>query len=313
MKTDDELRADGPQSEDRPRLAHERMMEAGSKPAPDKRISLMLMLSLIVLLGISGGWQLLLVVFALIVMIVLHELGHYLTAKRSGMKVTEFFLGFGPKLWSVQRGETEYGVKAIPAGAYVRIIGMNNIDEVPPEDEPRTYRQQSYPKRVAVASAGSAMHFLQAIIAVFLVFTVFGAPGGHLFTQPPAPPAPVIGEITPGSAAAAADLHSGDMIRAIDGETVTDFDQLHDALVTRAGTAVTLDVERDGQRFERDHDARQRYDKGRPRRAPTTDRDEAARPDSRGRSDVHRRRICVQGDGVLPRVVLLAVRSVEFR
>jgi len=62
-------------------------------------------------------------------------------AKRAGMKVTEFFLGFGPRLWSVQKGETEYGIKAIPAGAYVRIIGMHNLEEVAPEDEDRTYRE----------------------------------------------------------------------------------------------------------------------------------------------------------------------------
>ena len=88
-------------------------------------------------------------------MIFLHELGHFVTAKVSGMKVTEFFFGFGPKLWSFTKGETEYGVKAIPAGAYVRIIGMNNLEEIPPEDEPRTYRAQSYPRRLLVGVAGS--------------------------------------------------------------------------------------------------------------------------------------------------------------
>ena len=61
-------------------------------------------------------------------MIFLHELGHYLTAKWSGMKVTEFFLFFGPKIWSFKRGETEYGIKCIPLGAYVRIIGMSNLE-----------------------------------------------------------------------------------------------------------------------------------------------------------------------------------------
>ena len=88
-------------------------------------------------------------VIALLVMIFLHELGHYLTAKWAGMKVTEFFLGFGPRIWSFQRGETEYGLKAIPAGAYVRIIGMHNLDEVPPEDEPRTYQNQPYWRKMA--------------------------------------------------------------------------------------------------------------------------------------------------------------------
>ena len=101
---------------------------------------MLLAISLLLLIARSGGWSLLVVVIGLILMIFLHELGHFITAKLSGMKVTEFFLGFGPKLWSFRRGETEYGVKAIPAGAYVRIIGMNNLDEVPPEDEPRTYR-----------------------------------------------------------------------------------------------------------------------------------------------------------------------------
>ena len=70
------------------------------------------------------------VLAAIIAMIMLHELGHFVMAKRAGMKVTEFFLGFGPRLWSIRRGETEYGVKAIPAGGYVRIIGMSNVDAV---------------------------------------------------------------------------------------------------------------------------------------------------------------------------------------
>ncbi len=83
-----------------------------------------------VALGVFGGWPILIIVLSLVFMIFMHELGHYLTAKSAGMKVTEFFIGFGPRIWSFQRGETQYGVKAIPAGAYVRIIGMNNLDEV---------------------------------------------------------------------------------------------------------------------------------------------------------------------------------------
>ena len=83
-------------------------------------------------------------------MIFLHEVGHFVTAKWAGMKVTEFcILGVGPKLWSTRRGETEYMVRLIPIAAYVRIIGMNNLDDTDPADEPRTFRQQSFPKRVA--------------------------------------------------------------------------------------------------------------------------------------------------------------------
>src|SRR3546814_11517710 len=100
-------------------------------------------------LGIAGGWAPLVVVLGVVVMIFLHELGHYLTAKWGGMKVTEFFIGFGPRIWSFQRGDTEYGLKVIPAGAYVKVIGMNNLDEVAPADESKTYSQASYPRRMA--------------------------------------------------------------------------------------------------------------------------------------------------------------------
>ena len=115
-------------------------------------------------MGIVWGWPLLVMILGIVVMIFLHELGHFVTAKWSGMKVTEFFIGFGPRIWSFQRGETEYGLKVIPAGAYVRIIGMNNLDEVDPADEPRTYRQQSFPKRLLVVCAGSLCTSLQAFV-----------------------------------------------------------------------------------------------------------------------------------------------------
>ena len=107
----------------------------------------------IVALGVWQGWKLLAVIGAIVLMIFLHELGHFVMARRAGMKVTQFFLGFGPRIWSFRRGEVEYGIKAIPAGAYVRIIGMMNIDEVPPEDEPRTYRQKGFWARISVAVA----------------------------------------------------------------------------------------------------------------------------------------------------------------
>ena len=93
-----------------------------------------------------------------------------MTARLTGMKATQFFLGFGPRLWSFRRGETEYGVRALPLGAFVRIIGMNNMDEVPPADEARTYRQKSYPRRMLVITAGSLMHMLIAIVLLFTVY-----------------------------------------------------------------------------------------------------------------------------------------------
>ncbi|NDH11117.1 MAG: RIP metalloprotease [Actinobacteria bacterium] len=114
------------------------------------------MITAILALGFLASWGWAFFVVALIVMIFMHELGHYLTARWTGMKVTEFFIGFGPRLWSFRKGETEYGVKGIPAGAYVRIIGMNNLDPVEPGDEQRSYRVKSWPRKMLVVSAGSA-------------------------------------------------------------------------------------------------------------------------------------------------------------
>src|SRR5205823_13180556 len=84
---------------------------------------------------VTGTFSTMAVIVALLVMIMLHEFGHFVTAKAAHMKVTEFFVGFGPRVWSVRKGETEYGVKALPVGGYVRIIGMHNLDKVDPADE----------------------------------------------------------------------------------------------------------------------------------------------------------------------------------
>src|SRR5688500_4194160 len=122
-----------------------------------------------------------LVVLAVLFMIMLHELGHYLTAKWGGMKVTEFFVGFGPRLWSVRKGETEYGVKALPLGGYVKIVGMSNIELLDdPADEPRTYRQQSFGRRLSVAVAGSTMHVLIAFVLFVSINGVVGIPRSSL-------------------------------------------------------------------------------------------------------------------------------------
>mgnify|MGYP003344131979 CR=1 FL=1 len=76
------------------------------------------------------GWLIPAVVVAVILMVVGHEFGHYITARMTGMKVTEFFVGFGPRVWSMRRGETEFGLKALPLGGYVRIVGMSTMENV---------------------------------------------------------------------------------------------------------------------------------------------------------------------------------------
>ena len=149
----------------------------------------LLVVGLIILLTAKLGIWALVVLVGLLVSITLHELGHYLAAKRSGMLVTEFFLGFGPRIWSFRRGETEYGLKLIPAGAYVRIIGMNNLEEVAPEDEARTYRQANFPSRFLTVVAGVTMNALIAVVLIWVLLAVVpAAPSRRSRRPPPAAP-----------------------------------------------------------------------------------------------------------------------------
>ena len=191
---------------------------------------------------IALGWGYLLLFIAILFAIVmLHEFGHFITAKRAGMKVTEYFVGFGPRLWSVRRGETEYGVKAIPAGGYVRIVGFTSTEEVPEEDEARAYRQQPFHQRIIVASAGSAMHLLIAfVLALILVFSFGQATNNYKVAALEHWP----GRTTP---AALAGLKVGDTIVSIDGKTFTNPNSMTDAIKRSAGTPLTLGVERDGK------------------------------------------------------------------
>jgi len=191
---------------------------------------------------VLGAGALLFFIAALVVIVMLHELGHFATAKWSGMKVTEYFVGFGPKLWSVRKGETEYGVKAIPAGGYVKIPGMSSLEEIHPDDEPRTYRQQPVHKRVIVASAGSVMHVLIALALAYVAVVAIGVPTsqvkvGALSSFPK-------GVVSP---AAAAGLKSGDVIVSVNHHPLTNPNQFTDAVGHSVGKPVILGVERDGR------------------------------------------------------------------
>ena len=183
----------------------------------------------------------LIVVVALVIMIMLHELGHLLTAKWGGMKVTEYFLGFGPRLWSVRRGETEYGIKAIPAGGYVKILGMTNAEEVDPADEPRTYRQRPFRNRLLVAVAGSAMHGVMAFVLLWGLFVFIGAPQGNAVAISGF--APLAHGADP---ARAAGLRPGDVVVRVDGATVRSASDLQSVIEHHTGTPVTLVVARGG-------------------------------------------------------------------
>jgi membrane-associated protease RseP (regulator of RpoE activity) len=182
--------------------------------------------------------------FVVLVVIVVHESGHFFAAKAFGIKVEEFFVGFGPRLWSFRRGETEYGIKAIPAGGYVRIAGMNPFQEPPPEDLPRTFGAKPAWQRAIVLLAGSFTHFVLALVFLAVFFGAIGLPERF---------APRVAAVEPtlegrSSPAAEAGIRPGDEFVQVDGRPVRSYQEFVAYTRERAGRELRLVLDRDGER-----------------------------------------------------------------
>jgi membrane-associated protease RseP (regulator of RpoE activity) len=175
-------------------------------------------------------------VVALLLSVMVHEFGHYITAKRFDMKVTEFFLGFGKRIWSFTKGETEFGIKAIPAGGYCRIEGMTPRDEMPAGEESRAFFGATTTRKLIVLGAGSFAHFVIGFLLIFSIF--FGVGVNTLLSD--------VTKVSPNSAAAAAGIQAGDKIIAIDGKKVTNWYQDSRAIAASQGKELTFTVLRDG-------------------------------------------------------------------
>jgi membrane-associated protease RseP (regulator of RpoE activity) len=183
-------------------------------------------------------------VAGVVMMILVHELGHFITAKRFGIKVEEFFIGFGPRLWSFRRRETEYGVKALPLGGYVKIAGMNPFQEPAPEDRDRVFTAKPAWQRAIVLISGALTHFVLAFLLLFILFGVLGVPSRFatqiVRVEPTLDGAP--------SPAAEAGLRPGDQVVSVDGRpagylTFLDYVDRH------VGQEIEIVVERDGRRI----------------------------------------------------------------
>lgn len=196
----------------------------------------------------SGG---LIMLVAVVVSIMIHETGHYVAARATGMKVTEYFFGFGPKIWSTTRGETEYGIKAIPLGGYNRIAGMDPLEEIAPEDLGRTYRGKKFWAKSVVVLAGVFLHFLIAYAIFFGLLVGYGVenPDVPLTTMAAIQPTLDDGGATP---AAAIGLQVGDQILSVDGTAVSNWDQLAALISQHPSETVVLSVLRDGSIIELD-------------------------------------------------------------
>jgi membrane-associated protease RseP (regulator of RpoE activity) len=203
------------------------------------------------------GWVIFVV--ALLFSVMLHESGHFATAKKFGMKVTQYFVGFGPTLWSTRRGETEYGIKALPLGGFVKIVGMTSMDEVDPADEPRSFRRHPAWQRLIVLFAGSFMHFVLALVLLFLVAGAIGLEtnsntASNLGIDSCVPASAKAGDTCTGSdrpsPAKVAGLKAGDTIVSFDGKAVSTWTALGDVIrATPVGRNVPVVVERNGQRL----------------------------------------------------------------
>jgi len=198
------------------------------------------------------SWVLAIAGFCLLV--VLHEAGHFTAAKLVGMRVERFFLFFPPKLVSFRRGETEYGIGAIPLGGFVKITGMNPEEEIPPEVADRAYYRQPVWKRIVVIAAGPFVNIVLALVIFFLLAVGFG-----LDTQP----TNTIGDVD-STLAAGGELQSGDELISIDGVNVASLsgtkliDTVREQVATHecagtptdgceATTPAVLKIERDGE------------------------------------------------------------------
>lgn len=202
--------------------------------------------------------------FGILISVCLHEAGHMGTAKAFGMKVTRFFAGFGPTLWSFKRGETEYGLKAVPLGGFVKIVGMTpQDDDVAPEDEKRAMWRYPVWKRTIVMGAGSATHFALGIVILWVVFAFIALPNPDRLDSEPVTIDKVAACVAqtdidlatkkttecvqgtdPASLASTMGLRSGDQVVSVNGQAVHGWGALTDQVRASGGKEITVTVRR---------------------------------------------------------------------
>lgn len=192
-------------------------------------------------------------VAALLFSVMVHEFGHYITARKFGMKVTEFFLGFGKRIWSTQRGETEFGIKAIPAGGYCRISGMTVRDEMDLGEEDRAFIKASSGRKLIVLGAGSFLHFVLGFIILLILFIGVGTNRITPQVSQVSDCIPITNEACDSSSALspakAAGVKPGDYILAINNQPVENW--IDDVQIIRdsAEKELTLSIYRDGEKI----------------------------------------------------------------
>ncbi len=177
-------------------------------------------------------------VFVFGLLIIIHELGHFMVAKLVGIKVYEFSLGFGPKLASIGKGETAYNLRAIPLGGFVRMAGMDPKEELDEKDQERSFSKKTVGQRAGVIFAGPLMNFILAVLLLAIVLALQGQPVPSSGTG--------VGEVLPGYPAQEAGIIAGDKIVAIDHRPVDKWANMVETINERPGETISITVIRDG-------------------------------------------------------------------
>ena len=177
------------------------------------------------------------------VLVAFHELGHFLAARWVGVKVLKFSLGFGPKLFGRQIGETEYLLSAIPLGGYVKLFGEDETEATTQEDRARSFAHQGLWGKVLIVAAGPGFNFILA----YFIFAGWLATGAPLFVPTFQDLTPDIEAMVPGSPADTAGIQIGDHVSRVNGQTISTRTELFDAVAKSNGQALTLEIKRDGQ------------------------------------------------------------------
>jgi len=181
-------------------------------------------------------------IVALGALVFVHELGHFIVAKRSGVRVLRFSIGFGPVVYAWRRGETEYAISAIPMGGYVKMLGEDDDDEAGVAAEPeRAFSTQPLWKRAAIVGAGPIMNF---VFAFAVYAALFASIGVELPSNQPR-----VGGVSPGLPAEQAGLRPGDRVVSIDGRPVATWEELSGIVLASQGRTLHVVVERDGQQL----------------------------------------------------------------